>query len=106
MGYFDRYKEHKDARIRPSLLWEYDKEDFDWNAMRNIVVQRVIERGFLDDYYAMLNLYGKNGVRQAITEIPYLSPKDISFVCIMFNLKKEKLRCYTRKPLRLQHGNF
>lgn len=106
MGYFDNYTEHKDARIRHSLLWEYDKRNFDWNDMRNIVVQRVIERGLLSDYYAMLNLYGKRGVRQAITEIPYLSPKDMAFVCVMFNLKKEQLRCYTRKQSHHQLGNF
>lgn len=45
MLYFYDYKEHSDCIINPSLLWEYETDGFDYNAMRNIVVQRVLERG-------------------------------------------------------------
>ena len=55
---FDDYRQHTDTVIRPSLLWEYDMSCFDWMKMRNVLVQRVLERGHMDDYYAMLNLYG------------------------------------------------
>ena len=46
--FFDNYKKHQDARLRSSLLWEYDLARFDWNAMQNIILQRVIERGRID----------------------------------------------------------
>ena len=101
--YFSDYRKHKNERIRPSLLWEYDMEHFDYAKMRSVVVQRVIERGLPGDYYAMFSLYGVRGVREAVKELPNLSPKDMSFVCAIFNLKKEDLRCYTRKQLRQQH---
>ena len=51
---FDDYKLHTKTVIRPSLLWEYDLNRFDWAKMRNVVVQRVLERGRMDDYYADL----------------------------------------------------
>lgn len=104
--YFSDYEQHKDAMIRPSLLWEYDLDHFDWQKMRNVVVQRVIERGRPDDYYAMLNLYGLDGVRDAVREIPVMSNKDISFVCIIFDLKKEELKCYTRKQSYQLHWDY
>uniref|UniRef100_UPI003FF0AA8E DUF6922 domain-containing protein n=1 Tax=Butyricimonas faecalis TaxID=2093856 RepID=UPI003FF0AA8E len=62
--FFDNYKQHKTARIRESLLWEYDLSRFDWQAMRLIVVQRVVERGRMEDFYALLNMYGIEGVRE------------------------------------------
>lgn len=101
MTIFDDYKKHGACSVSPSLLWEYDLSDFDWWKSRKIVVQRILERGWLEDYYAGFNLYGgMEGFREIIKEIPSLSPRDMSFACIAFNLKKEDLKCYTRKLLR------
>jgi len=104
--YFDNYKDHSEAVIRKSLLWEYDTDDLDWDAMRDIVVQRVVERGLIDDYYAMLNMYGIEGVKESIKRIPTLSPKDTSFVVKVFDIDKKQLKCCTRKRSRQQHGSF
>ena len=102
---FADYKYHLVPTVRPSLLWEYDLSAFDWKAMRDIVVQRVLERGRRDDYYAMLNLYGVDGVRDALRAIPYMNDKDMNFACHTFNLKKEELKCYKLKHSRQQHFN-
>jgi len=103
--FFDNYHLHKDANIRNSLLWEYEFEKINWQQMREIIVQRVVERGRMNDFYAALNLYGIEGVKEAIKHIPYLNPKDLEFVCSVFEIKKEELKCYTTKPLKNQHWN-
>ena len=103
--FFDNYKQHKTARIRESLLWEYDLSRFDWQAMRLIVGQRGVERGRMEDFYALLNMYGIEGVRESIKEIPVMSPKDMSFVCSVFDIKKEELKCYLRRQSHPQHWN-
>ena len=77
--FFDNYKQHTDAQIRQSLFWEYDMSRFDWEKMRTLVVQRVIERGRKDDFFAILNRYGVEGVKESIKEIPTMNAKDISF---------------------------
>lgn len=52
-------------------------------------------------YYTGFNLYGGiEGFREIIKEIPFLSPRDMNFACIVFDLKKEDLKCYTRKLSR------
>jgi hypothetical protein len=98
--FFDDWQtneKYKDAQISTSLLWEYDLSDFDWNDMSVLVVQRVIERGWPEDFYAAIRKYGgMENMRQIIKKIPVLSPRDINFVCTFFNLKKENLKCYTR----------
>lgn len=103
--FFDDYRLHKDAKIRNSLLWEYDMTHFDWNSMRTVVVQRVVERGRRNDFYALLNMYGPEGVKEGIKDIPSMNPLDMSFVCKVFGIKKEELKCYTLKRSRLQHWN-
>ena len=89
-------------QINKTLLWEYDLSSFDWTAMRRTVVQRVIERGQIEDYLSIFLLYGGiEGVRQIVKdEVPWLSPKDMSFAYKIFNLNKEDLKCYTRTQLR------
>ncbi len=89
-------------QIRQSLLWEYDLNGFDWQYMRSLVVERVIERGRDEDYYALFALYGGfEGVKQIVRdEVLVLSDRDIAFVCAAFNLKKEELKCYIRKQIR------
>lgn len=91
--------------MRESLLWEYDLESFNYQQMRNIVVQRVVERGRMDDFYAILNLYGVEGVKNAIREIDHFHPKDLAFVCSVFDLQKEELTCCTRKQSHPQRWN-
>ena len=95
--YFNDYHLHKDAKLRKSLLWEYDTEKIDWRKIRNTIVHRVIERGRPDDFYAILNKYGLKEVKQAIRQIPQLNKKDLAFVCTIFGMNKSELKCCTTK---------
>ena len=54
---FVDYKKHDIKEVNPRLFWEYDLSDLNYQDMRNVVVERVIERGWTDDFYAILNLY-------------------------------------------------
>jgi len=95
--FFNRFKDFPDAKINPSLLWEYDVSRIDYTVMRDIIVQRVIERGWPNDWYAMLNLYGIKGVKAAIKNIPYLNDKDMNFVSHQFNIPLSAMKCYEKK---------
>lgn len=84
--FFSAYKNFPKARISPSLLWEYDVKQIDFFKMREVIIQRVIERGWPEDWYAMLNLYGINGVKAVIINLPYLNEKDMNFVSHQFDI--------------------
>lgn len=102
MLFFDDWKEKsKGAEISTTLLWEYDLTHFDWQEMSTVVIQRIIERGWMKDFYAAIRLYGGiENVKKIIRNIPVLSEKDMNFVCAAFGLEKKDLKCYTRKLLR------
>jgi hypothetical protein len=102
---FGDYKNHPEAKVNPALLWEYDLSRFDFQQMRNIVVQRVIERGWPADWHATLNLYGEEGVKEAIKVIPYMNAKDMNFVSIAFDIPLSKMKCYKNKQSAPQHWN-
>jgi hypothetical protein len=106
---FQDWKEkiQENPQLSPHLLWDIDQSNMDLDAMKKLIVQRVIERGWENDYYAIFKLYGGiDGVKQIIKELPVvLSPKDEAFVLSVFKLKKEDLQCYIRKQLREKHLN-
>lgn len=93
------------TNVSPTLLWEYDINLFDYHKMRNLVVQRVVERGWPDDFYAMLNIYGLEGVEEALKEIPYLNERDMYFVHNIFEIPLEDLLCYKNRQFLHQHWN-
>ncbi len=103
--FFGDYHLHKDAKLRKSLFWEYDIERIDWRRMREVVVQRVIERGRIDDFYAILNMYSLQGVIEAIKNISYMNKKDLAFVCSVFQINREDLLCCSSKQLTNPHWN-
>ena len=95
--YFDDYIKFPDARLNPRLLWEYKLADIDYTSMRNVIVQRVIERGWPEDWYFILNHYGIEDVKSAIKELPYLNDKDMNFVSHQFEIPLNSMKCYVKK---------
>lgn len=103
-----RIKEN--PQVYKGLLWDIDTSkmtDEDWQRMKLFVVQRVVELGDENDFYAIFKLYGgPKGVREIIKRIrTVMSPRNEAFVRTVFNLKKEDLICYERKRLREEHLN-
>ena len=68
--YINKHKEHPEAKVNISLLWEFDLVKFEYQQMRDLVVERVIESGWPNDWWAILNLYEEEGVEDAIKDIP------------------------------------
>ena len=105
--FFDQWTlQAKDIpRLNTGLLWEYNLNGFDWQAMRGVVTARVLARGREEDFHALFRLYGgQHAVRDIIkNDIRYLSDRDMDLACIIFNLKKEELKCYIRKQSRIKH---
>ncbi|MBO4475313.1 MAG: hypothetical protein J5737_01130 [Bacteroidales bacterium] len=105
MRFFGKYRFEKNRHhINPALLWEYDLETFDFQASRRIVAERVIQIGRLSDWFAAFDLYGGiSGFRKmAKMEVEDLDDRNLDFMCLALNLKKENTRCYKSKQLHLQ----
>jgi hypothetical protein len=91
-----------DAQIPKRLLWDVDLKEFDMQEGRSFVVERVLQRGTMDDFYTIFKMYGGvRGVRKIIRdEVHSLEPRDMAFACATFDLKKEELKCYKRRRLQ------
>ena len=72
-------------QIATHLLWEYDLDSLDFNASRSIVIERVIERGNLEDWRAIFDYYGKEAIREVALSSKQLSPKDKKFTAVFLD---------------------
>ena len=52
--------------IPAHLLWEYDLETFNYDKSYKIVIERVLERGNLDQWREILNYYGEEKIVDTI----------------------------------------
>ena len=96
--FFNEFEKYKDAEFDKRLLWEFKvDENFEWENMKNLVVKRTIELGKKEDYYAVFNMYGGiDNVKNIIKNIEFLNRKDMNFVSVVFGIKLEELKCYTK----------
>ena len=66
-------------KIRRHLLWEYDFDRFDFKNSAFIVIERVIERGNMEEWREILRYYGRNEVLEVARKSKQLDKKDKHF---------------------------
>ena len=80
-----------------NLFWDADSSQLDLQRNKKYVVQRVLERGSIDDLRLAFEIYGMSGVVATAKTLRTLEPKALSFVACIANEPKDNFRCYTRK---------
>lgn len=93
----------KQIPIRKELFWDIDITKLDLNKHRNLIIERVLSYGNVDEFRFILTQYKKNTIKEEIKKIGYLDPKTYNFVLTYFNLSKDQLRCYTKRQSAKQH---
>lgn len=81
------------------LFWDVDRSKLDMQTNKNLIIERVLQRGSRSDLNLLLSYYGKNQIREVIKKLPWLNEKDMAFVHVFFDIPYQELKCYTRKPL-------
>ena len=81
----------------PNLFWDADPADLDFSKHMKYVVQRVLERGTLDDMLHMFSMYGFDNVVATSKTLRSLDPVSFSFIVNLSGQPKESFRCYTLK---------
>lgn len=65
--------------ISPHLLWEYSMESFDFRRSRKVVIERIVQRGNIQDWRIMMDYYSKTDILNVVRNSRQLSKKDKSF---------------------------
>ncbi len=65
--------------INTALLWEYDLETFNYEKSYKIVIERVLERGNLEEWKEMVKIYSREKILETIEWSVQLEQRDKEF---------------------------
>lgn len=71
--------------INSALLWEYDLDTFNYIKSYKIVIERVLERGTLEQWREMVGLYTKEQILETIDWSAQLEERDKKFSRFFLN---------------------
>ena len=65
--------------IRRHLLWEYDWENVDFDRLSTVIIERIIERGTMEEWREMMRYYGKEKILSVAEKSTRLDKKNKQF---------------------------
>jgi hypothetical protein len=69
-----------------NLFWDAPIETIDLQKHKNFVIERVLTRGFLDDFYVLEKIYSANEIEYLIKKSKTLDAKTRNFCSHYFNI--------------------
>ena len=65
--------------INSAHLWEYNLETFNWVKSYKIVIERILERGNLEEWQEMVKFYSRSQILETIDWSAQLDQRDKEF---------------------------
>lgn len=81
------------------IFWDVDFEKLDYDTKANFVIERVFERGDVEDIRQCRRYYGDEKVIAALLKAKFLPEHTLYFVSAIFDKPLEFFRCYTLRQL-------
>ena len=79
------------------LFWDVDINEIDESVHCRFIIQRVLERGSLDDIRATISHYTMPFMISQAQQIRDLDPVTLAFAACIGNVKENTFRCYSSK---------
>jgi hypothetical protein len=73
------------------LFWDTSLEMIDARLHKNYIIERVLSKGFLSDFYLLLKMYSRDEIVLAIKKSRVLDKKTINFCSFYFNVPINEL---------------
>jgi hypothetical protein len=79
-----------------NLFWDTDETTLRREKNARFIVERVLSRGRLSDWFALVQLYGMERIKKESLEIRYLDQVTLNFCSTLFNIPKSAFKCYNQ----------
>lgn len=88
------------------LFWDIDPSTLDWHKNARFIIQRVIQRGSIEEWKVLKDVYGLPFIKNEILKIRTLDPKTFHFFAAYFDIQKTDFRCFTTRQSIPKHFNY
>ncbi len=100
MNFFYNYIDIQDLESRiaknlfpfeKKLFWDTNVEKIDLEFHKNSIIERVICRGILEDFYVLNKVYSKPVIINALKMAKGLDPKTVNFCINYYGISKDEI---------------
>ncbi len=81
------------------IFWDVNMEAMDMDAKASFVIERVFERGDVDDIRSCRRYYGDERVTEVLLNAKFLPLDTTYFASAIFDKPLQDFRCYTLRQL-------
>ena len=85
------------SKLKRRLFWDVDPETIDDDLNRRFVIERVLQRGGIEDLRLTISHYGMPLFADEARQIRSLDPVTLAFAACVCNEKEENFRCCTTR---------
>lgn len=98
-------KTHK-PEFNKRIFWDVDFEKIDYDGKAAFVIERVFERGDVEDIRACRRYYGDEKIRSIHTKAKWLSLATVYLACALFANELTDYRCYNIAQSNPTHWSY
>lgn len=92
--------------LTKNLFWDVDFNSIDLEKHARFVIGRVLTKGNLNDWFEIKKIYGLNRIKKEIVQLRYLDKKTLNLVSLIFDIPKERFRCYNTNQYTRKLWNY
>lgn len=85
------------------IFWDVDPDKIDYTAKASFIIERVFERGDVEDIRYCRRFYGDATIEEVLLNAKYLPERRIHLASAVINKPLNSFRCYTlRQSSKIQ----
>jgi hypothetical protein len=89
-----------------SIFWDVDFDKIDYDARASFVIERVFERGDVQDIRNCRRYYGDEKLKTTLTNAKWISLATIYLACALFNNTLTDYKCYNTAQSNPTHWTY
>jgi len=93
-------------KLSENLFWDVEISDLDYEKYSQHIINRVLLRGNINDWFEIKEFYGLNRIKTDILQMRYLDNRTLSFCSSYFDISKTEFKCYNTPQSIQQLWNF
>ncbi len=88
------------------IFWDVDCEKLDFEKKASFIIERVFERGDVEDIRMCRRFYGDAKNATVLTNAKWLMPHTVYLASALFNNKPQDYRCFKQIQLSQTHSLY
>jgi len=88
------------------IFWDVDFDNLDYDKRANFIIERVFERGDVDDIRQCRRYYGDEKILEALTGAKWLMKETVYLAMAILKNDLTDYRCYRLAQLNPQHWSY